>query len=115
MKIVENKKEYLKDFIQLNEEWIQKYFEIEQIDIELAENPYKIIEEGGYIFSIIENKNVIGVCALINNTNGVYEVVRMAVSNQYQGKGYGSILIEACLKNSKISMLKKFILYQIQN
>lgn len=107
MKIVENKKEYLKDFIQLNEEWIQKYFEIEQIDIELAENPYKIIEEGGYIFSIIENKNVIGVCALINNTNGVYELVRMAVSNQYQGKGYGSLLIEACLSKLKDISAKK--------
>ena len=107
MKIVENEKKYLKDFIQLNKEWIQKYFEIEQIDIDLAENPYQIIEEGGYIFSIIENEKVIGVCALINNTNNIYELARMAVSNQYQGKGYGSLLIETCLKKLKDIDAKK--------
>jgi N-acetylglutamate synthase-like GNAT family acetyltransferase len=107
MKIVENEKKYLKDFIQLNKEWIQKYFEIEQIDIELAENPYQIIEEGGYIFSIIEDKKVIGVCALINNTNGIYELARMAVSHQYQGRGYGSLLIETCLKKLKDINAKK--------
>jgi len=107
MEIVENKKEYLKDFIQLNEEWIQKYFEIEQIDIELAENTYKIIEEGGYIFSIIEDKKVIGVCALINNTNDIYELARMAISNQYHGKGYGSLLMKTCLKKLKDINAKK--------
>lgn len=107
MKIVENEKKYLKDFIQLNKEWIQKYFEIEQIDIELAENPYRIIEEGGYIFSIIDDDKVIGVCALINNENGIYELARMAVSDQYQGKGYGSLLIETCLKKLKDINAKK--------
>ncbi|WP_415397008.1 GNAT family N-acetyltransferase [Sulfurimonas sp. CS5] len=110
MKIVENKKIYLKDFIRLNEEWIQKYFEIEQIDKDLAKNPYLIVEKGGYIFSIIDNKNVIGVCALMNNGNGIYELVRMAVFSQYQGKGYGSLLIETCLKKLKSINAKKVCL-----
>jgi len=110
MKIVENNKNYLKDFIRLNEEWIQKYFEIEQMDMDLAKNPYLIIEKGGYIFSIIDNKNVIGVCALMNNGNGVYELARMAVSAQYQGKGYGSLLIETCLKKLKSIKAKRVCL-----
>ena len=110
MEVIENKKIYLKEFIRLNEEWIQKYFEIEQIDIDLAENPYLIIEKGGYVFSIINDKKVIGVCALINNNNGIYELARMAVSNQYQGKGYGSVLIETCLKKLKDINAKKVYL-----
>ncbi len=110
MKIVENKKIYLKNFIQLNEEWIEKYFEIEQIDKELAEYPYLIIEQGGYIFSIIDAKNVIGVCALINKGNGVYELARMAVSNQHQGKSHGSLLLETCLKKLKNISAKKVYL-----
>lgn len=110
MKIVENKKIYLKDFIRLNEEWIQKYFEIEQMDKDLAENPYLIIEKGGYIFSIIDDNNVIGVCALINNNNGVYELAKMAVSNQYQGRGYDSLLLETCLKKLKNINAKKVFL-----
>lgn len=107
MKIVENKKTYLKNFIHLNEKWIQKYFEIEQIDKDLAENPYLIIEQGGYIFSIIDDENVIGVCALINKDNGIYELARMAISNQHQGKGYGSLLLETCLKKLKSISAKK--------
>ncbi len=110
MEIVENKKNHLKDFIRLNEEWIQKYFEIEQIDKDLAENPYRIIKEGGYIFSIIDEDKVIGVCALINNDNGVYELARMAVANQHRGKGYGSLLIETCLNKLKNINAKKVCL-----
>ncbi len=100
MKIVENNMNYLNDFIKLNEEWIQKYFEIEQIDIDLAKKPSLIIDNGGYIFSIIDDEKVVGVCALINGA-GMYELARMAVSNQYQGRGYGSLLIETCLKKLK--------------
>jgi len=50
---------YLKDFILLNEAWIQKYFEIEQIDRILAENPYPIIENGGYVFTILKEESVV--------------------------------------------------------
>ena len=50
MDIVENAKQHLPAFIRLNEAWIAKYFKIEEADRQLAENPYKIIESGGYIF-----------------------------------------------------------------
>jgi len=110
MKIVENKKKYLQDFIRLNEEWIEKYFEIEQIDKDLAKNPYSIIKNNGYIFSIIENEKVIGVCALINSTSDTYELARMAISKEHQGKGYGSLLLEACLKKLKSINAKKVTL-----
>ncbi|RUM69830.1 MAG: hypothetical protein DSZ08_05765 [Sulfurovum sp.] len=110
MKIVENKKIYLKDFILLNEAWIEKYFEIEEIDKTLAKNPYFIIENGGYIFSMIEREDIIGVCALINHNDGIYELARMAVSEKYQGKGYGSLLIETCMNKLKNINAKKVYL-----
>ena len=49
MHIVENDPAYLTDFVRLNEEWITHYFEIEEPDLELARNPSKVIEDGGYI------------------------------------------------------------------
>ena len=110
MKIVENKKIYLKDFILLNEAWIEKYFEIEEIDKILAKNPYFIIKNGGYIFSMIEREDIIGVCALINHNDGIYELARMAVSEKYQGKGYGSLLIETCMNKLKNINAKKVYL-----
>ena len=64
MDIVENAKQHLPAFICLNEAWIAEYFEIEEADRQLAENPYKIIESGGYIFSLVSANEVLGVCAL---------------------------------------------------
>ena len=98
MEILENKKELLQDFIRLNEEWISTYFEIEDIDKKLAANTQKIIDDGGYIFSLLLDEEVVGVCALFNNGNGIYELARMAVSPEHQGKGYGERLMQAWVK-----------------
>jgi len=97
MEIFENNKDHLPDFISLNEEWISKYFQIEDVDTELSKNPHIVIDEGGYIFSLVDGNKVVGVCALFCDGNGVFELARMAVSPAHQGKGFGGKLIEACL------------------
>ena len=94
MEIIENSEIYLKDFIRLNEEWIQKFFELEESDKALARNPKKIIDDGGYIFSLIHKGELVAVCALFNNNNGEYELARMATSPNHQGKGYSKKLME---------------------
>ena len=96
MWIIENDKARLQEFVNLNEEWISTYFEHEDADRALAANPYKVIEDGGYIFSLIAEGKTMGVCALFNEGNGTYELARMAVSPDAQGNGYGNKLIEAC-------------------
>lgn len=101
MNIIENSREYLANFVRLNEEWITQYFAIEEADVNLAANPFKIIEDGGYIFYLVSENSVLGVCALFNNGNGVFELARMAVSPANHGKGYGSRLIEHCLLKLK--------------
>lgn len=101
MEIVENKKELLQDFIRLNEEWISTHFELEEVDFALAENPYSVIDNGGFIFSLLIHGSVVGVCALFNTGNGIYELARMAVSPQFQGQGFGNTLIEICFKKLK--------------
>lgn len=101
MEIIENESEYLNDFIALNEEWITANFQLEDIDKKLAANPQKVIDDGGYIFSLVDNNKVIGVCALFNEGNNVYELARMAVSSKQRGKGYGEKLIKACLSKSQ--------------
>jgi putative acetyltransferase len=101
LEIFENNSEHLDDFIRLNEEWISTYFEIEAIDRQLAANPQKVIDEGGYIFSLVLDKEVIGVCALFNTGSGAYELARMAVSPEHQGKGYGNQLMQLCLQKAR--------------
>ncbi|WP_075186651.1 GNAT family N-acetyltransferase [Teredinibacter haidensis] len=113
MNITENSREYLADFIRLNEEWIGHYFAIEETDRNLASNPFKIIEDGGYIFSLISGDKVIGVCALFNEGEGVFELARMAISPAYQGNGYGNRLIEHCL--SKLKKINAQRVYLVSN
>lgn len=110
MEIVENLSVYLDDFIRLNEEWISTYFEIEEVDKLLAANPYKIIENGGYIFTAISNGKAVGVCALFKENNDVFELARMAVSPNEQGNGIGNLLIQTCFKKLKSISAKKVYL-----
>ena len=97
----ENNLEHLNDFVYLNEEWISKYFSLEEADLKLASNPGEVIENKGYIFSLVEENKVVGVCALFNEGNGVYELARMAVSPNYQGRGFGNVLMEACISKAQ--------------
>jgi putative acetyltransferase len=113
MKIVENEKKFLEDFIRLNEEWISTYFEIEEVDRKLAANPYQIVENGGHIFSLVSEKEVLGVCALFNDGDGVFELARMAVSRQSQGGGLGHKLMLACL--AKLSEIGANKVYLVSN
>jgi len=113
MDIIENNRKYLTDFIGLNEEWISSNFTLEEADHALAENPGKVIDDGGYIFSLLLDNQVVGVCALFNEGNGIFELARMAVSPAHQGKGYASLLIEACL--NKIKMLRASKVYLVSN
>ena len=110
MDVLENRKEHLSSFIRLNEEWISKYFSLEKVDLELAENPGKIIDEGGYIFSIEEGGEVVGTCALLNKNAGEYELARMAVSPIYQGYGFGNKLMSAALNKAAQIGAKKVTL-----
>jgi len=113
LEIVENESKYLNDFIRLNEEWIISYFQLEDVDRKLAANPQKVIDDGGYIYSLVSDNEVVGVCALFNEGNNVYELARMAVSPKHQGKGYGEKLINACL--SKAKEIKATKIYLVSN
>jgi len=111
--IVENIRDHLSDFVRLNEEWISHYFQIEAVDRELAANPGQVIDNGGYIFSLLNEEEVVGVCALFREDEGVFELARMAVSPAHQGKGYGDALIQTCLK--KLAELKAKKVYLVSN
>ncbi len=111
MEIHENNTEHFTDFIRLNEEWITLYFSLEKLDKHLANNPGSIIDNHGYIFSLCKKNNVVGVCALFNDGNGVYELARMAVSPAFQGQGIAkSLLLYSLQKARSLSANKVYLL-----
>lgn len=76
MHVETNNTAHFDDFIRLNELWISDYFSIEEIDRELAANPGKVISDGGYIFSLLDDEQVVGVCALFQESPQRYQLAR---------------------------------------
>ncbi|WP_371185137.1 GNAT family N-acetyltransferase [Thalassotalea maritima] len=111
--ILENQIHHLNDFIRLNEQWISAHFQLEPVDMKLADNPRVIIDDGGYVFTLVDQGLVIGACALFNQGGGVFELARMAVEPRYHGKGYGHKLINTCL--DKLAKIKAKHVYLISN
>ncbi len=89
------------DFIRLNELWITEHFTLEEADRKLAEDPYRIVREGGHILSLVENAKVVGVCALFRESPIRFQLARMAVDPLARGKGYGEILIQAAISKAR--------------
>jgi putative acetyltransferase len=94
---------HLGAFIRLNELWIAETFELEEADRQLASDPYQIVREGGHILSLVENGDVVGVCALFRESPTRFQLARMVVEPSQRGKGYGDVLIEAAIAQARQS------------
>lgn len=82
-------------FRSLNEEWITKYFEMEDADYKALDHPQEyILDKGGYIAVALLNNEVVGTCALLKMENDRfdYELAKMGVSPKTQGMGIGYLL-----------------------
>jgi N-acetylglutamate synthase-like GNAT family acetyltransferase len=83
-------------FRTLNEEWISRYFVLEQRDKETLNHPERILANGGRIYFAFLAGVVVGTVALMRLENGQYELTKMAVSPEMRGKGIGrQILVHA--------------------
>lgn len=92
IQILDYKPEYRSAFKDLNVEWITKYFEMEEADYRVLNNPdSEIIEKGGRILIALYNGVPAGTCALLkmNNSDSTVELVKMAVSPKVRGIGIG--------------------------
>ncbi len=93
-----------KAFKELNEHWIKTYFELEEADRIVLEDPESyILQKGGSIFVALEQEEVIGVCALLRREDPVYplELAKMAVAKSARGKGIGYQLGQAVIAKAK--------------
>ena len=85
-------------FRDLNYEWLEKYFEVEEIDKRILNDPEKeIIKQGGEIFFARINGEIIGTCAAIKIDKHTYELAKMAVTKNARGKQAGKKLALAVI------------------
>ncbi len=86
------------DFYRLNAEWLVRYYRIEPIDHAVLSEPERhILAPGGAIFFALRDKEVVGTCALLQESPGVFELTKMAVSENCQGLGIGRRLLDAAI------------------
>ena len=89
-------------FRRLNEEWITRYFRLEDEDVKMFENPASyILESGGYIGMAFAGEEAVGCCALLRLKDGVFEVAKMAVAPSWQGRGLGRKVLEHVIRKAQ--------------
>ena len=104
---------YKDAFRKLNEEWIIKYFEMEEMDRLALHNPEEyFLGKGGYIAVALLDDQPVGVCALIPCTYLGYdfELSKMGVSPKAQGKGIGKLLGQHIIDKAKEQGAQKIFL-----
>jgi len=93
---------YAADYKKLNIAWIEKYFVVEEHDIEQLDNPDTyIISKGGYILFARYEGKIVGTCALIKTGENEFELAKMAVSENMRGKQIGRQLGLAVLEQAR--------------
>jgi len=112
VKIVSYKPEHQPAFESLNRAWIEKYFWIEPIDVEVLQNPEQnILEAGGEIFLAVLESQAVGVVALKRVSETIFEFTKMAVDETHQGKKIGEQLATAAIAKAREKNATKIILY----
>lgn len=96
----------------LNEEWLQKYFCIEPLDVvQLSDPAGQIIDRGGLIYYAEVNGQIVGTVTLMCVDVDTYKLAKMAVTEAFQGKGIGRCLLEHAIATAGERGVKKLILY----
>ncbi|MEI9977024.1 MAG: GNAT family N-acetyltransferase [Ignavibacteriota bacterium] len=108
-----------KAFRTLNEQWIKTYFRVEAKDEATFADPQStIIEQGGQIFIADLAGESVGCCALLRMSPDEFEVAKMAVSPDYQGKGIGRRLLQAAIDEARRMGMRRLYLetnHQLRN
>ncbi|MGV3589941.1 MAG: GNAT family N-acetyltransferase [Adhaeribacter sp.] len=93
---------YKEDFRRLNHEWINKYFELEDLDNQILDNPESyILAKGGNILFARYQGEIVGTCALLKVTDTTYELGKMAITEKVQGLKIGQYLCQAAIVKAK--------------
>ncbi len=97
--IVPYRNEFAEAFKQINQTWIEEFFEMEEADRRALEQPesYILAKGGEILFALDEQDQVVGTCALIRHSAEMCELAKMGVDKSSQSRGAGKLLGEAIL------------------
>jgi putative acetyltransferase len=86
----------------LNEEWIARYFTIEDQDRRQLDDPVAAyIDTGGEILIAELDGRPVGCVALLPDGTGAYELSKMTISPELRGRGAGRTLLTAAIDHAQ--------------
>jgi DNA-binding MarR family transcriptional regulator/N-acetylglutamate synthase-like GNAT family acetyltransferase len=102
-------------FRDINAEWIDAMYQMEQADREVLDNPRaQIIDRGGDILFVeAEGLGVVGTCALRKTGADQYELTKMGVLASARGRKAGEFLLKAVIARAERLGAKR--LYLLSN
>ena len=109
--VVPYREEFRAAFEQLNREWIEQYFQLEEADRDLFNDPEaRILAPGGQIFFVLAGREVVGTCAVLRHGPEEWEIAKMAVAVQARGRGLGDRLMDAAITHALESGARRIII-----
>jgi ribosomal protein S18 acetylase RimI-like enzyme len=112
IKIIDFRPEHQPYFEIFNKNWIEEFYELEEVDLYVLKNPQEaIIQPGGAILVATYNDEVAGAVALRKIDDEVYEFTKMAVDSKFRRKGIGEALSYASFEKARKLGGKEIILY----
>lgn len=104
--------EYHRAFIDLSVEWLEKYVSVEPADLLLLHHPHEqILEPGGAIFFVLAGETPVGTVAMIRVSDTAFELAKLAVTEDYQGRGLADLLMQSALGFARERGAEEVILY----
>ena len=103
LRIIPYSQELAPHFRDINLEWIDAMFSVEEIDLELLNNPERyILKAGGQIwFAELADVGIVGVCALMKTGESQFELTKMGVRASARGKQVGEALLRRVIYEAK--------------
>jgi GNAT superfamily N-acetyltransferase len=85
-------------FARLNRQWIERLFTIEPADeVVLGDPEREVVTPGGQIFFARVGGEIVGTAAAMVHSPAVFELAKMAVTPESQGRGVGQRLGQAVI------------------
>ena len=97
MEIIEYKNAYKQDFIDLNIDWIKRFFVPEEADYEVLNQIESLLDSGSMIYFALEDNHVLATCMAMPLGDDVWEICKLAATGQSTGKGAGSAVFKASM------------------
>ena len=99
-------------FHDINAEWIQAMFRLEDTDRDVLENPRtRIVDPGGCILFVeAPGLGIVGTCALQKTGSGAFELTKMGVRESARGLKAGEFLLEAMIARAEALGAEKLYL-----